>query len=75
MNQKLLPTSKDIDKLRPVPFYFITANNKSKLSYEAIYDSLSELKEAGYGALCYLTSLHVGLANMYECCMAPSGIR
>ncbi len=41
----------NIDKFRPIPFYFITTDNPEELTYEKAYESLSELKDAGFGGI------------------------
>lgn len=41
----------NIDKYRPIPFYFITTHNPDELTYEKAYESLSHLKEKGFGGI------------------------
>ena len=36
---------------RPKPFFFITTNDRESLSYENLYASLKELKDAGFGGI------------------------
>ncbi len=41
----------DVFAHRPKPFYFITTNDPEALSYEAMYDALSAMKEEGFGGI------------------------
>ena len=45
------PTKKELQKFRPKPFYFITTTDKDELSYTSVYQSLSRLKEEGFGGI------------------------
>lgn len=42
---------KDIFPYRPEPFYFITTSDKEDLSYDAMYKSLQDLKQNGFGEI------------------------
>jgi hypothetical protein len=39
----------NIDKFRPIPFFFITTDKEEELTYEKAYSSLKKLKEDGFG--------------------------
>ena len=41
----------NIDKFRPIPFYFITTDNPDELTYDKAYESLKELKKGGFGGI------------------------
>lgn len=45
------PTKKELQKFRPKPFYFITTTDKDELSYDSVYQSLSRMKEEGFGGI------------------------
>lgn len=44
-------SEKEIFEFRPKPFYFITTSDKSALTYEETKQSLTELKEGGFGGI------------------------
>ncbi|MBQ7982346.1 MAG: hypothetical protein IJ302_02165 [Clostridia bacterium] len=41
----------DVFAHRPKPFYFITTDDPAALSYEAMYEALSALKDEGFGGI------------------------
>ncbi len=52
MNEKnCMPSENDLKSFRPIPFYFITTTEEKDLSYEAVYASLKQLKDDGFGGL------------------------
>lgn len=44
-------SEREVFEFRPKPFYFITTSDKDALSYEEVKQSLSELKEGGFGGI------------------------
>lgn len=44
-------SEKEIFQFRPKPFYFITTSEKDALSYNEVKQSLTELKEGGFGGI------------------------
>ena len=44
-------SEKEIFPFRPKPFYFITTSEKDALSYNEVKQSLTELKEGGFGGI------------------------
>ena len=44
-------TEKDLHNYRPIPFYFITTTDKNELTYEKFYESLSDMKQKGFGGV------------------------
>ena len=44
-------SEKEINAFRPVPFYFITTNDPDELTVDAFCESLSHLKEEGFGGI------------------------
>ena len=51
MSLNIVPSDKQIDLNRPLPFYFITTTNPDELSYEAALEELTELKKQGFGGI------------------------
>ena len=51
MSVKIELNEYKLNQFRPIPFYFVTTTDSKELSEEAVYISLSELKEEGFGGI------------------------
>ena len=45
------PCETELASHRPFPFYFITSTDEEDLCYDAVFASLKQLKEDGFGGL------------------------
>lgn len=58
----------NIDKFRPIPFFFITTDKEEELTYEKAYSSLKKLKEDGFGGFILFNKPPHGFsAEKYLC--------
>lgn len=51
MSLNIIPTDRQIDLNRPLPFYFITTTNPDDLSFDAALKELTNVKEQGFGGI------------------------
>jgi hypothetical protein len=45
------PTNEELNRYRPIPFYYLTDSRPEALTYQNVWKSLSKLQEQGYGGV------------------------